>query len=229
MWLGPERPGGHGASKTDRFHVKIVGRERGRTIMEVRISEAKNREIRRVMARIGHTVRDLNRVAIAGKITTKGLEVGAHRLLTAAEVKWLWHASSPEFHASEKASTQAWYEAKEMEKERKRLAKEAKESTIIAAPGRAAPHGHAGFVHAPEQDAVPERPKELRRRPERKGRKPFVPPSGRNAGKALGGNLAGKRRLKQERQGFGADDSTPLPRSAEMPRHPLGDDAMAED
>ena len=56
MWLGPERPGGQGATKTDRFHVKLIGRERGRTIMEVRLSEAKNREIRRVMARIGHNV-----------------------------------------------------------------------------------------------------------------------------------------------------------------------------
>ena len=187
MWLGPERPGRHGASKTERFHIKLIGRERGRTIIEVRLSEAKNREIRRVMARIGHTVRDLNRVAIAGKITIKGLDIGTYRPLTASEIKWLYHASSPEFHAAKKSSTQAWYEAKEMEKERKRLAREA----------AGIPHGNAGLTGATATVAPAAPPSEFRRRPRRKGQKPFIPPSGRNAGKPLGGNLPGRRRLER--------------------------------
>src|SRR4051812_30602192 len=49
MWLGPERPGSPGgAVKTDRFRLKVVGSERGRTILEVHVGEAKNSEIRRV-------------------------------------------------------------------------------------------------------------------------------------------------------------------------------------
>ena len=76
-----------GAIKTDRFRVKLVGRERGRTILELKISETKNREIRRVMARLGHNVKDLNRVAIAGKVTIKGVDVGEHRPLTESEVE----------------------------------------------------------------------------------------------------------------------------------------------
>jgi 23S rRNA pseudouridine2605 synthase len=237
IWLGPHRgrqsggqPGqdtraGRGA-KTDRFHVKIIGRERGRTIMEVKLSEAQNREIRRVMARIGHNVRDLNRVAIAGKVTIKGLEVGKFRPLTEAEVKWLLKASSPEFHAAQKNSTQAWYEAKEMEKERKRLARE----------GEAAP--------APKPPVVEAKPrKELRERPVRKGRKPFVPPSGRNAGKILGGDFRGRKRLQAEQQPEldspeldGAELDTPAfdtpkgqPSKGDRPAHPLGDSAHADD
>lgn len=120
MWLGPERGTGHGI-RTERFKVKVIGRERGRTIMEIKISEGKNREVRRVMARIGHPVRDLNRVAIGDKITIRGLEVGAYRPLTEAEVKWLYKVSSQEHHDRQKLETQQWYEAKEMEKERKRL------------------------------------------------------------------------------------------------------------
>lgn len=123
MWLGPERGAGHGI-RTERFKVKVIGRERGRSIMEIKISEGKNREVRRVMARIGHPVRDLNRVAIGDKVTIKGLEVGAYRPLTESEVKWLYRVSSKEYHEQQKSATQQWYEAKEMEKERKRLAKE---------------------------------------------------------------------------------------------------------
>ena len=207
MWLGPERPGGQGATKTDRFHIKLIGRERGRTIIEMKLTEAKNREIRRVMARIGHTVRDLNRVAIAGKITIKGLEIGAHRPLTESEIKWLFHASSPEFHTSQKSSTQAWYEAKEMEKERKRLAREAHATTAPPAPRN-----------------------EPRRRPERKGKKPFIPPTGRNAGIPLGGNLPGRRRLQQEMLDHNFDETTPpTPRPTNLPPHPLGDHVISEE
>ena len=53
-------------------------------------------------------MRDLNRVAIAGKVTIRGLEPGEFRPLTGAEVKWLFHASSPEYHSQERAATQAW-------------------------------------------------------------------------------------------------------------------------
>jgi len=239
MWLGPvqrgglpapgaRRPGGMGAVKTDRFHVRLVGRERGRTIMEIKLSEAKNREIRRVMARIGHNVRDLNRVAIAGKVTIKNLEVGKFRPLSEAEVKWLLKASSPEFHQSEKAATQAWYEAKEMEKERKRLAREAEEG-----PKEVEDQHVSAEDEADERPAGGRREREERRaRPERKGRKPFVPPSGRNAGKMLGGDFRGRKRVEQ--QAFaeeGGDEESPpkMEGSNDLPSHPLGGAAGADE
>lgn len=247
MWLGPERTGGgkapaaregggkpQGAIRTERFKVKLVGRERGRTILELKISEGKNREIRRVMARLGHTVRDLNRVAIAGKVTLKGVEVGKFRPLTEQEVKWLYRASSAEFQHTQKSATQAWYEAKEMEKERKRLEREA--AAEKASPPATPPPGRTGGRSSP---AKPSADEGFRPRPERKGRKPFIPPTGRNAGKPLGGNFIGRQRLSKEQHGAKgssgvADDA---PAHADVPAiksevraiHPLGDAAQSED
>lgn len=205
IWLGPEHKGGQGAVKTERFKVKLVGRERGRTIIEITIAEGKNREIRRVMARIGHTVRDLNRVAIGGKITLGNLKVGDFRPLDQREVEWLFRVSSPEHHTEKRAATQAWYEAKEMEKERKRLAREAAEPSE---PRRS--------VDAPK-------PREFRPRPERKGKKPFVPPTGRNAGKPLGGNMIGRRRMQDQHPQGGPD----VVRTDFQ--HPLGDAAQSDE
>jgi pseudouridine synthase len=214
MWLGPERPSvGKGAVRTERFKVKLVGRERGRTILELKISEGKNREIRRVMARLGHTVRDLNRVAIAEKVTTRNLEVGKFRPLTPQEVKWLYKASSPEFHTQQRSATQAWYEAKEMEKERKRLEKEAAE------PKKPGPRAKSAGSHTPRPE------KEFRPRPERKGKKPFVPPTGRNAGKPLGGNFIGRQRLERESH---STPGAPPPRTPPA-SHPLGDAARSDE
>lgn len=216
MWLGPEHRGQQGAVKTERFKLKLVGRERGRTILEVTISEGKNREIRRVMARIGHVVRDLNRVAIAGKLTIKGLEVGKYRPLTEKEVKWLYHASSKEFHDEQRSATQAWYEAKEMEKERKRLAREQAEAAS-AKPLQRTP--------AERQE---KRWKEFKERPVRKGKKPFVPPSGRNAGKALGGNFIGRKRAEREATQPPVAHVEQIKREVRT-NHPLGDAAQADE
>ncbi len=219
IWLGPNRPGpgAQGAVKTEGFKIKLIGRETGggggggRTLLEVRISEAKGSEIRRVMARLGHTVRDLNRVAIAGKITTKGLEVGKFRTLTEAEIKWLFKASSSEFHTEQKTATQAWYEAKEMEKERKRLEREAPEPVKKKLPASAS------------QPKL----KEFRPRPERKGKKPFIPKTGRNAGKPLGGNFAGRQRLEREARNSSSSESHIA--SESVHEHPLGENVHSEE
>jgi pseudouridine synthase len=246
MWLGPERPGGAGGKgpraggrpvdgvRTERFRIKLIGRERGRTILEVKIAEGKNREIRRVMARVGHTVRDLNRVAIAGKITIKGLPIGEYRPLTEGEVKWLFKASSEEAKVEARAATQAWYEAKEMEKERKRLAAEG-------------PENHESRSRNQEGgEGGEKKEKPYRRQPVRKGKKPFVPPTGRNAGKALGGNFIGKKRaereqLRAEREMEGIPQGEETKREAgpvdegEAVRkevravHPLGDAASSDE
>jgi pseudouridine synthase len=211
VWLGPDRPSGPrpgGAVKSERFGIKLLGRERGRTILEINVAEGKNREIRRVMARIGHVVRDMNRVAIADKITLQNLKVGDFRPLTEKEVKWLYHASSKEYHGEKRAATQAWFEAKEMEKERKRLAAEEREKAM----------------RKPEP-AEPAKRKEFRERPVRKGKKPFVPPSGRNAGKMLGGNFVGRQRAENEARRRDGESQESAPRTS----HPLGDAAKSDE
>lgn len=60
--------------------------------LEIVLAEGKNREIRRILAKLGHKVRVLKRVAI-GPLKLADLPTGAHRRLTAQEVKMLKRAS----------------------------------------------------------------------------------------------------------------------------------------
>jgi 23S rRNA pseudouridine2605 synthase len=78
--------------------VELVGHGRDRnqnerTNLIVTLHEGQNREIRRLLARLGHKVRRLRRVAI-GPLSIKGMSVGEWRLLTASEVNQLRHVSS---------------------------------------------------------------------------------------------------------------------------------------
>ena len=59
-----------------------------RTILSVTLREGQNREIRRLMAKLGYKVRRLKRVAL-GPIRLKGLGAGRWRLLTPVEIKAL--------------------------------------------------------------------------------------------------------------------------------------------
>lgn len=70
--------------------VTVLGYDRGqdredRTKIAITLQEGQNREIRRVMARLGFKVHRLQRVAI-GPITLKGLPSGEWRLLTGEEI-----------------------------------------------------------------------------------------------------------------------------------------------
>ena len=77
--------------------VKILGHEtdrtRGdRTSLSITLKEGQNREVRRIMARLGHKVRKLQRVAI-GPVKLKGLALGGWRMLTSTEVNMLYKAA----------------------------------------------------------------------------------------------------------------------------------------
>ena len=56
--------------------------------IEITLTEGRNREIRRLLAKIGHKVRTLKRVSI-GPLRLKDLPKGAHRELTASELTTL--------------------------------------------------------------------------------------------------------------------------------------------
>lgn len=60
--------------------------------LEITIREGKNREIRRVLAKVGHPVRKLRRVRI-GPISDKGLKSGRYRPLRSWEVQRLIKAA----------------------------------------------------------------------------------------------------------------------------------------
>ena len=72
-----------------RIVKRLVDRARGdRTILHVTLREGKNREIRRMLARIGLKVRDLERIAI-GPLRVAGLKPGQSKLLGKKDVERL--------------------------------------------------------------------------------------------------------------------------------------------
>ncbi len=85
IWLAD--PAGKGF-KTGRSRIKIVKRMREKTILEVTIREGRNRQVRRMLANVGHKVRDLMRIRM-GPLTLDGLAPGQVRTLTPREVKAL--------------------------------------------------------------------------------------------------------------------------------------------
>lgn len=80
--------------KTPRAAVKVLGSERGHSVLEIRVSEGRNLNIRRVLANLGHKVRRLKRVAI-GPLTDSGLKIGHYRLLRRAEIEALREGGQP--------------------------------------------------------------------------------------------------------------------------------------
>lgn len=86
IWLG-DRTSGKGF-KTGRSRIRVVKRARDKSILEITIREGRNRQIRRMLADVGHKVRDLTRVKL-GPLTLEGLNPGQFRELTPREVKAL--------------------------------------------------------------------------------------------------------------------------------------------
>jgi len=72
--------------------VRIKSREKQSSVLEIVLCEGRNREIRRLLARIGHKVLSLTRIAM-GPLRLGELPSGAHRQMTREEVKSLRHAA----------------------------------------------------------------------------------------------------------------------------------------
>ena len=75
-------------------HVKVDGarllKAKGKaTEMEIILREGKNREIRRILARLGHKVQHLRRIAV-GPLRLGDTPPGAYRIVTREEVAKLW-------------------------------------------------------------------------------------------------------------------------------------------
>jgi 23S rRNA pseudouridine2605 synthase len=73
--------------------ARLVGRQGGANVLELVLAEGKNREIRRMLAKLGHKVMSLNRVAV-GPISVKGLSSGECRSLSRHEVDLLWKVAN---------------------------------------------------------------------------------------------------------------------------------------
>ena len=73
--------------------ARLVGRQGQANVLELVLAEGKNREIRRMLAKLGHKVMSLNRVAV-GPISVKGLSSGECRSLSRHEVELLWEVAN---------------------------------------------------------------------------------------------------------------------------------------
>ena len=69
-------------------HVKLLKRSDHQSTLVVSLQEGRNREVRRVFAKVGLPVKSLRRVAIGG-LTERGLKIGHWRPLTRDEVNGL--------------------------------------------------------------------------------------------------------------------------------------------
>ena len=91
IWLADEQGRGF---KTGRTQLRMVRRGRDKSILEITLREGRNRQVRRMLAKVGHKVRDLMRVQM-GPLTLAGLKPGQSRPLTGREVKALRKLSVP--------------------------------------------------------------------------------------------------------------------------------------
>ena len=80
------------SGRTGGAAVKLLRRGGSESLLQLRISEGRNRQVRRMLARLGHKVRRLHRSAI-GTVTDRGLKIGHFRYLRAAELAALRKAA----------------------------------------------------------------------------------------------------------------------------------------
>ncbi|MBL9120160.1 MAG: rRNA pseudouridine synthase [Phycisphaerae bacterium] len=78
--------------RTHETQLRIVKRDRTRTMLYMELREGRNRQVRRMLLRVGHPVKKLRRVRM-GPLELKGLAVGEWRELTAKEMALLRKAS----------------------------------------------------------------------------------------------------------------------------------------
>ncbi|MFP4105699.1 MAG: pseudouridine synthase [Phycisphaerae bacterium] len=81
--------------RTQRLWLKVLRKGRSETVLEIRLREGRNREIRRLLARVGHKVMRLKRVAI-GPVTDRGLKIGSVRPLKRNEIRKLLEEAESE-------------------------------------------------------------------------------------------------------------------------------------
>jgi 23S rRNA pseudouridine2605 synthase len=74
--------------RTRPAQVRVIAHGRSKSIVEITIREGRNRQVRRMLARLEHNVRELVRTRI-GRITLRGLSVGEARRLESDEIEYL--------------------------------------------------------------------------------------------------------------------------------------------
>ena len=83
--LAALQKGMHLDGRRARAQTKVLRRGPKESLLEIRLHEGRNRQIRRMLARLGHKVLRVHRRAI-GPISDRGVKIGKFRRLAAAEV-----------------------------------------------------------------------------------------------------------------------------------------------
>ncbi|AIS52425.1 ribosomal large subunit pseudouridine synthase B [Thermoanaerobacter kivui] len=73
---------------TSKAEIKILDVKNGTSLVEIKIHEGKNRQVRKMCEAIGHPVISLKRIKI-GELSLKGLKTGEWRYLTEKEIEYL--------------------------------------------------------------------------------------------------------------------------------------------
>ena len=79
-----------GFTQPAQVKIKNQNKEKNTTLVEITISEGRNRQVRRMFEYFGHEVNKLTRIQF-GPLDLKGLNAGEGRVLTPHEVKTLRH------------------------------------------------------------------------------------------------------------------------------------------
>jgi 23S rRNA pseudouridine2605 synthase len=98
VWLADPEKGGF---KTGRTFIKVIRRATKQSVLQVTIREGRNRQVRRMLAAVGHKVRDLTRTKI-GPLELGKLKPGGFRILNLWEVDKLREAIQPKPRAGTK-------------------------------------------------------------------------------------------------------------------------------
>lgn len=85
VWLADPKKGGF---KTGRTWIKMIKRSGKNSVLQITIKEGRNRQVRRMLAKVGHKVRELTRIKI-GPLELGRLKPGEFRLLAPREVNEL--------------------------------------------------------------------------------------------------------------------------------------------
>ncbi len=86
-------------------HLKILKQHKQSTLLEMILDEGKNREIRRVLAHLGHKVQNLKRVAI-GTLRLGTMIAGEYRPLTKDEIRRLQELAAGKGRHARKTTTE---------------------------------------------------------------------------------------------------------------------------
>jgi 23S rRNA pseudouridine2605 synthase len=69
--------------------IEFIHKHKDHSVLEITLREGRDREIRRMLAKMGHNVRRLHRICM-GKLSIRKVPVGGHRPLTRAEIEYLY-------------------------------------------------------------------------------------------------------------------------------------------